>query len=224
MSQHYSLPSQPQIPSFQGSSPYFQPHEGRVHHSLSSSQDHRNRDSFDGSPFPPGRGITQQPSPSSPPRPSRYRPNSHSPREETSSQTPAEFTSERHADEPDGDASRLVRWCAIVANRFVLSPEQLADLHSIVQVWFAHYLDADFAYSVPYLQLGSSLDNGDLQLRIFQQATLFKLLNAVEQQKVDYDGFWHILNELQQQASTTFSLSKMQLVRDFFLLCSLGGA
>ncbi|RDB18361.1 hypothetical protein Hypma_000366 [Hypsizygus marmoreus] len=79
-------------------------------------------------------------------------------------------------------------FCDMVANKLKLTPDQRGDLRQIVD-------------------LGAQLDSSDLKLRIYQQGTLFQILNNQTQQLVDYTTFQALLKDVQASLDKKFSLS-----------------
>ncbi|KAH7923807.1 hypothetical protein BV22DRAFT_1130378 [Leucogyrophana mollusca] len=90
------------------------------------------------------------------------------------------------------DAAALKTWCQRIGNKFELKAEQYSDLQQ-------------------FINLGKNLDTGDLRLRIWQQATTYKVLNAILAQRVEYTAFKSVLNDASKRLATSFKLSKDQM-------------
>ncbi|KAH7919764.1 hypothetical protein BV22DRAFT_1133599 [Leucogyrophana mollusca] len=97
------------------------------------------------------------------------------------------------------DATALKHWCQRIGNKFELMPAQYSDLQQFVD-------------------LGKNLDVGNLQLRIWQQATTYKVLNDVAAQKMEYTTFKGILDDVSERLAGDFKLSKAQTDQVLILL------
>ncbi|KAI0043571.1 hypothetical protein FA95DRAFT_1609261 [Auriscalpium vulgare] len=87
---------------------------------------------------------------------------------------------------------RLKAWCDRISKKLQLKSSQYGDLH--------HWVD-----------IGVDLDLGDLRLRLWQQATTYQLMNKVDDQKVEYDKFTALLEDVNIRLNETFKLSKDQI-------------
>jgi hypothetical protein len=119
---------------------------------------------------------------------------------------------------PGSHNGPLKIWCDRLGNKFQLKPSQYSDLHIFVDVSIFIFL-LFIGILSHFVQLRSELEIGDLRIRIIQQATAYQVLNAVEANKVEYDKFTGILEDVSMRLSKTFSLSKDQNVCAFF--CNL---
>ncbi|OJT13415.1 hypothetical protein TRAPUB_10050 [Trametes pubescens] len=89
------------------------------------------------------------------------------------------------------DTTALKNWCDRVAIKWRLTSDQLSDLKQLVEQ-------------------GASLDIGHLRICLWNQTTLYHLLNKVEAQAIEYEGFKTTMDEVQKQVAAAWAPSKAE--------------
>ncbi|KAH7881723.1 hypothetical protein F5I97DRAFT_1932742 [Phlebopus sp. FC_14] len=89
------------------------------------------------------------------------------------------------------EQAMLKLWCQRVGNKFELTLLQLTELGTFVN-------------------LSKNLDMGDLCLRIWEQATIYKIMNMVTANQVNYATFKSVLDDTTEHLLEGYKLSKDQ--------------
>ncbi|CDO68416.1 hypothetical protein BN946_scf184815.g63 [Trametes cinnabarina] len=85
----------------------------------------------------------------------------------------------------------LRQWCERIAHKWHLKDEQYDDLKQIVN-------------------LGSNIDNGYLRILVWNQTTMYGILNRIESQDVDYQRFGDALNGVEGLLDTSWTINDDQ--------------
>ncbi|KAI0825274.1 hypothetical protein BC628DRAFT_1419251 [Trametes gibbosa] len=89
------------------------------------------------------------------------------------------------------DTTALKNWCDRVAIKWRLTSDQLGDLKQLVVQ-------------------GSCLDAGHLRLWLWNQTTIYHLINKVESQAIEYESFKATMDEVQKQVVAAWAPSKAE--------------
>ncbi|KIK12263.1 hypothetical protein PISMIDRAFT_18866 [Pisolithus microcarpus 441] len=102
--------------------------------------------------------------------------------------------SHRGAKPSEDELKRLKLWAEKVACKFELKPTQFSELGMLIYV-------------------GKNLDTGDLRSRIWQQATNYKVLNGIEEIKVDLKNMKSTVEAVTSRLKGSFELSVDQMMQ-----------
>ncbi|KAI0357217.1 hypothetical protein OH77DRAFT_1422770 [Trametes cingulata] len=91
----------------------------------------------------------------------------------------------------ENETTQLCQWCERLSNQWGLKDMQYDDLKQIVN-------------------LGTRMDEGQLRIALWNQTTLYRLLNTVESQAVDQTKFLKVLEDTQEMLVRAWTVSNDQ--------------